>query len=171
MAAPSAATTTTRSVETASGSRYAPWARYQSPLEVQEPDRLRARPRPNVWSPLEYACHVRDVLKMQKERIQLALVEDEPAFAPMRREERVIEDRYNEQDPAEVAKELNDAASALAQTLETLDEEGWQRRGIYHWPTTQVRSVEWIGRHTLHEGRHHLWDIDRLLGATPSEQT
>ena len=111
------------------------------------------------------------MLEVQEERIQLALVEDEPAFAAMRREERVIDDRYNEQDPAEVAKELSDAATALARMLEALDEEAWQRTCIYNWPTTQVRTVEWIGRHTLHEGRHHLGDIDRLLGATPSEQT
>ena len=46
----------------------------QSSLEVQETSRLRARLRPDVWSPLEYACHVRDLLTVQKERIQLALV-------------------------------------------------------------------------------------------------
>ena len=86
----------------------------------------------------------------------------------MGREERILEDRYNEQDPVEVAKELTDAASALARLLETLDEDGWQRTGIYNWPTTQSRTVEWIGRHTLHEGRHHLWDIDRLLAGTAS---
>jgi hypothetical protein len=137
--------------------------RHQSSLTGQDARRLRARPRPDVWSPLEYACHVRDVLKVQRERIRLALAEDQPAFAPMRREERVIEDRYNEQDPADVIKELVDAAAALAHVLETLDEEGWRRTGIYNFPTTQVRTVEWIGRHTLHEGRHHLWDIDRLL--------
>jgi hypothetical protein len=112
---------------------------------------------------------VRDVFEAQRERIGLALVEHEPAFAPMRREERVVEDRYNEQDPAQVADELGLAASALAHMLESLDEEGWQRTGIYNWPTTQVRTVEWIGRHTVHEGRHHLWDIDRLLGGSPPE--
>ena len=142
---------------------------YRSCLEGQEPWRLRVRPRPDVWSPLEYACHVRDVLKVQKERIQLAIVEDQPAFAPMRREERVVEDRYNEQAPPEVANELADAAAALAQTLEALDDGAWQRTGVYNWPTTQVRTVEWIGRHTVHEARHHLWDIERLLAAAASE--
>ncbi len=143
---------------------------YKASLEVHEPGRLRARPQPDVWSPLEYACHVRDVLRVQEERIQLALVEEEPGFTPMGREERVVEGRYNEQDPAKVAEELGEAASALAHMLASLDERGWQRTGVYNWPTTQVRSVEWIGRHTLHEGRHHLWDVERLLHGTPPEQ-
>ena len=33
---------------------------------------LRRRPAPDVWSPLEYACHVRDVLWAQRERVYLA---------------------------------------------------------------------------------------------------
>ena len=28
------------------------------------PGDLRRRPRPDVWSPLEYACHVRDVFRI-----------------------------------------------------------------------------------------------------------
>ena len=42
---------------------------------------------------------------------------------------------------------------------EALDDAGWARTGVYHWPTTEVRTVEWIGRHTVHEGTHHLRDI------------
>ena len=145
--------------------------RFLASLEGHKPGRLRARPRPDVWSPLEYACHVRDVLQVQEGRIKLALVEDQPAFAPMGREERVVKDKYNEQDPTQVAEQLSEAASALAQMLGSLDEEAWQRTGVYSWPTRQVRTVDWIGRHTLHEGRHHLWDIGRLLQAPPPKQT
>jgi predicted carbohydrate-binding protein with CBM5 and CBM33 domain len=92
----------------------------------------------------------------------LAQAEDQPAFASMRREERVVEERYNEQQPGEVAREIAAAADALAAELEALDDRGWERTGIHSWPTTQVRTVEWIGRHTIHEGQHHLQDIDRL---------
>jgi hypothetical protein len=59
--------------------------RYRSALvDASQPGALlRARPKPDVWSPLEYACHVRDVLLTQRERVLLALVEDQPTFAPM----------------------------------------------------------------------------------------
>ena len=39
----------------------------------------------------------------------------------------------------------------------------WQRTGIYSYPTREVRTIEWIGRHTAHEGEHHLIDIARQL--------
>ncbi len=69
-------------------------------------DAVRKRPAPEVWSPLEYACHVRDMLGVQTERVELAQREIDPVFVPMGRDERVVEDRYNEQDPAAVAAEL-----------------------------------------------------------------
>jgi len=124
--------------------------------------RLRARPRAGVWSALEYACHVRDVHRVQEARILQACAEEQPDFASMRREERVLEERYNDQEPVVVASEIRSAADALARTLEALDETGWSRTGVYHWPTTEVRTVDWIGRHTVHESCHHLHDIHGL---------
>src|SRR5260370_38004117 len=32
---------------------------------------VRTRPEPQVWSPLEYACHVRDVCRIYDERLRL----------------------------------------------------------------------------------------------------
>ena len=51
------------------------------------------RPSPEQRSPIEYACHVRDVALMQRNRVYVALVEDEPSFKPMYRDERVAFDR------------------------------------------------------------------------------
>ena len=45
----------------------------------------------------------------------------------------------------------------------TLDAAGWERTGVYNYPTPQLRTVEWIGRHTVHELRHHTVDVERLL--------
>lgn len=137
------------------------------------PDLLRTRRSSGTWSPLEYGCHVRDVLIVQRERLALALSADTPRFASMRREERVVENRYNEQDPADVATRLIDAAGALAAVIDTLTPEGWARTGVYNYPTTQVRTLEWVVRHTIHEEQHHLLDVDRQLaspGRTPGER-
>jgi hypothetical protein len=124
---------------------------------------LRAHPREGVWSALEYGCHIRDVLKVQRARTLLALSERRPDFAPMRRDERVVEERYNEQDPDVVADQVVSNAAALARTFDGLEDAGWRRTGVYHWPTAEVRTVEWIGRHTVHEQVHHLLDLRRLL--------
>jgi hypothetical protein len=126
-------------------------------------DLLRAHPRAGSWSALEYGCHVRDVLRFQRDRVLLAQAEETPEFASMRRDERAIEESYNEQDPAEVAGELANAASDLTDTLRSLETAGWQRAGVYPWPVREVRTVEWIGQRTAHELAHHLFDCRRLL--------
>jgi DinB superfamily len=136
--------------------------RYGVVLAETDDDILRSHPIAETWSPLEYACHVRDVFRVQRERVLRALAEDQPVFASMRREERVVEERYNDQRATQVADEITEAAESFAQTLEALDADGWRRTGVYNWPTTRVRDVEWIGRHTIHEGEHHLQDIDPL---------
>lgn len=125
--------------------------------------RLSERSSPEIWSPLEYGCHVRDVLRFQRRRVMAAQVRDCPVFEPMRRDERAVEERYNEQDPLAIADEVAEAASLLAETLVALDDSGWQRAGIYPWPEPQARTVEWVTRWTAHELAHHLFDIRRLL--------
>jgi hypothetical protein len=132
-------------------------------LRSVEPDLLRAHPRAASWSALEYGCHVRDVLRFQRDRVLLAQAEDTPQFMSMRRDERAAEERYNEQDPLAVARQLMTAARLLERTLGSLDEEGWQRTGVYPWPVREVRTVEWIGQRTAHELAHHLFDCRRLL--------
>ena len=48
----------------------------------QHPDGLGRRIRPDVWSPLEYACHLRDVMLVQRERVLMARRRDRPSFRP-----------------------------------------------------------------------------------------
>jgi hypothetical protein len=74
--------------------------------------------------------------------------------------------RYNDQDPADVGEQLRAAAKELAGAFAALSPVEWQRTAIYNYPTTQERSLLWIARNTVHEGRHHLMDVDRVLGAT-----
>jgi hypothetical protein len=124
---------------------------------------LRTRPAPEVWSALEYACHVRDVFEVQRARLLLALEETRPAFTPMGRDERVLRDRYNDQEPEVVGDQLAAAARALATSFAELRDDQWDRTGIYNWPTTAERTMTWLGRHTIHEGRHHLGDLDAVL--------
>ncbi len=128
-----------------------------------------ARQRPSEgWSALEYGCHVRDVLVNQRDRIALTQVEDQPEFTPMGgvgREQLAVDQRYDLQDPSTVAAEVVRAADALAGPLASLDDVGWARTGVYGYPTREVRDVDWIARHTVHELHHHLGDVDRVLRA------
>lgn len=140
---------------------------YSARLLGTGPDALRRRPGPEVWSPLEYSAHVRDVLLVQRQRVLRALLHDAPTYEPMRRDERVVEQRDNEADPEVVARQVVTSADQLAELLEGLDACEWERIGVYPWPERTVRDVEWIGRHTVHEQVHHLFDVARSLQAQP----
>ncbi|MGR6320257.1 DinB family protein [Micromonospora soli] len=140
-------------------------ARYATALGAA-PDQRR-RPAEGVWSPLEYTCHVRDVLRVQGERLALALRVDAPEFVPMGRDERAVTERYNEQEPASVLAELATAADDLAARFAVLGPAELARTGVYPWPQRQARTLLWLGQHTIHEGEHHLLDIRRATGAGP----
>jgi hypothetical protein len=61
-------------------------------------DYLRVSPASDVWSPLQYGMHVRDMLRVFGDRILLAISEDHPSvpwFDPGEQEWR----RYNEMKP------------------------------------------------------------------------
>lgn len=119
-----------------------------------------ARPDDGTWSPLEYACHVRDVHRIFGERLALMLVEDEPTFANWDQDETALAERYAEQEPAAVASELVAAASAVAARYDALadaSEATWQRRGLRS--NGSEFTVDSIARYHLHDVVHHSHDV------------
>ena len=110
----------------------------------------RTRPEPGKWSPLEYACHVRDVFRLYDQRLELMLSQDDPQFPNWDQDETAVADRYGEQDPAEVAAALRRAAFAIAGRFEGVTGDQWRRTG-----TPQRRRP-------LHRG-----DLRPLLRARP----
>ena len=120
---------------------------------------VRSRRQPAVWSALEYGCHLRDVLLVQRERVLAALRVDRPDYPAMGRDERVVHDGYADQVPADVARQLADAAQMFGTVLGRLSDDDWNRTLLYHFPETSARSLRWVAVHTLHEAQHHLGDI------------
>ena len=102
---------------------------------------------------------MRDVLRVQTERVELVQHETDPGFAPMRRDERAVENAYNTQDPETVATEILADAATFAAFLDALDDNGWRRSGVYNFPEPRLRTVEWIAIHTTHELLHHRGDL------------
>src|SRR5436305_10063043 len=141
----------------------------QTLVDALSDGNLRSRPAPDVWSPLEYACHVRDVMQIQVGRVARGLAEDSPSFRPMQREERPARLRYNEQDPVVVREQVLDAAGALADVFDGLSEEQLARTVTYSWPAEMIRPLRWVGRHTVHELVHHRLDIERGRRTTAAE--
>jgi hypothetical protein len=119
---------------------------------------IRIRPNEATWSPLEYSAHVRDVLRIYRERIGLMVNTVDPLYANWDQDAAAVAAAYNRQDPAVVATELADAASALADDFDALSSADWTRVGRR---SDGARfSVSSISRYLLHDLEHHLWDVD-----------
>ncbi|HET8589262.1 MAG TPA: DinB family protein [Nakamurella sp.] len=124
---------------------------------VLQRDEVRSRPEPEVWSPLEYACHVRDVHRVFTERVRLMLDEDDPQFANWDQDATAVSERYWEQDPAAVAVELVAGAEAAAGQYDAVPPGAWERSG--RRSNGSVFTILSIGRYHLHDVVHHLHDV------------
>lgn len=118
-------------------------------------------PTPDCWTAIEYGGHVRDMLIVQRERILQARAVDTPPITPMGRDERVAWGEYAGLTAADISRQLNDSADALARTLEHLSAAEWQRRVVYNYPQRAERTLEWVAAHTMHEIVHHTLDVRR----------
>ena len=118
---------------------------------------VRARPTATTWSPLEYACHVRDVFALAGVRMRLMLEEDSPRFANWDQDATAIEDDYAGQDPAVVVVDLATAADDFAALVATVPEDAWQRTGLRG--DGAAFTVESFTRYLLHDPIHHLTDV------------
>jgi hypothetical protein len=120
---------------------------------------VRTRQTAGRWSSLEYACHIRDVLLVQRERVLKAMRGhgDEPF--PMGRDERVLHDGYNEQDPLDVAVQLEQSAILFTGLLDRLAPLEWDLEVDYAFPDPAMRNLKWVAVHTAHEVIHHLHDM------------
>jgi DinB superfamily len=115
------------------------------------------RPNDVTWSPLEYACHVRDVFRRYDGRVALMLTEDDPLYPNWDQDASAVEDRYEEQDPAEVVTDLIAAAERLATRLDRISGAEWDRPG--RRSDGASFTVSTIARYMVHDPIHHLWDV------------
>ena len=129
---------------------------------LAQPDATE-RPDDHTWSPLEYACHVRDVNRKFTERLTLMLEQDEPRFANWDQDATAVEDRYDLQDPAVVGPQVVEAAATVAAIYEDLahaDEQTRSRTGVRS--DGAVFTVDTLGRYHLHDLVHHAHDVRRV---------
>jgi hypothetical protein len=124
------------------------------------------RPRPDKWSPLEYGCHVRDVFRLYHYRLGLMLTEDDPLFPNWDQDETATADRYEEQDPAEVARQLGAAAEPLAGRFADVSQDQWRRTG--RRSDGAAFTIETFGRYFIHDPVHHLYDVTGVRHAAAS---
>ncbi|WP_435771008.1 DinB family protein [Nocardioides sp. SYSU DS0651] len=119
------------------------------------------RPAPAVWSPTEYACHVRDVHVLFAQRLGQMLTEDDPLFANWDQDETARVQRYDLQRAVDVAPALESAADRVAAIYDSVPPESWSRPG--RRSNGSVFTVASLGRYHLHDAVHHQWDVRWMM--------
>lgn len=117
------------------------------------------RPEPTVWSPVEYACHVRDTCRIFRGRLELMLTEENPTFANWDQDQTAVAEDYFHQVPEQVADQLASEAEATAAAFDAVRPDQWQRpsRRSNGSPFT----VRTFAVYFLHDVEHHVHDVAR----------
>jgi hypothetical protein len=126
------------------------------PAVLTRPDAAR-RPDDSTWSPLEYGAHVRDVFRISSTRLALMLDADDPLFANWDQDETAVEERYGEQDPETVARDIQKAGHEFAAALGRVTDDQWSRTG--RRSDGAAFTVDTFARYVAHDPVHHLWDV------------
>lgn len=140
-------------------------ARLDTLLRTTPDDVLRSRPDPDRWSPLEYACHVRDVFVLYEYRLGLMLDQDDPLFPNWDQDATAVEQDYRSQDPGEVATGLSRAAASVAGAFDRVRPDQWDRPGRRSDGATF--TVASFARYFVHDPLHHLVDVGLAIDDRP----
>jgi len=124
---------------------------------VVERPGAEVRPDDSTWSPLEYACHVRDVFSLFDQRLRLMLGEDGARFANWDQDQAAIDGGYATADPATVAAELEAEGRRVAASFAGVTEGQWPRTGTRS--NGSEFTVLTFSRYFMHDVVHHLHDV------------
>jgi hypothetical protein len=126
-------------------------------LEVLATPKVRRRPNSQTWSPLEYACHVRDVFRIYDQRLHLMLQESNPLFPNWDQDATALTERYWEQDPVLVSPALLEAGDTIARSFAAVTDRQWSRTG--RRSDGAAFTVDSFARYFIHDPVHHLYDV------------
>lgn len=121
---------------------------------------IRQRPSPEVWSALEYAVHVRDVIVFYADRIDRVLNEERPQMTGADFSSMPERRGYLDEDPAVVVDAIAENSVVVKELLSSLSADQWARVGI--GMEGDERTLLALARRLAHDGQHHLLDLDRL---------
>ena len=118
----------------------------------------RERPQPATWSPLEYAAHSRDVLRVMRERLEQMLATDGATFDSWDQDAAAVSARYDLQDPARVAQEYAEQVAVTAAAFDAVEDGQWHHRGSRAGTGFTVGT---LAVYLVHDIEHHLHDVAR----------
>jgi hypothetical protein len=136
-------------------------------LDAEDDDVLRRRPSPTVWSGLEYLAHTRDAIAVNGWGLAKTVIEDHP----------VLEwpgdgdvDKPADDNPVSTTPDAETGLSELSANVERVadkasrtDAGDWRRPATLRGSRDEEVDALWFLHHCVHEGVHHLRDVQRVL--------
>ena len=119
------------------------------------------RPVAQIWSPLEYAAHVRDMCRLACERVELMLTETVPTFSNWDQDEQAEINDYLNADTLTISADLERQLELAARTFDEVPASSWERSGLRG--DGKVFTVRSFSCFVLHEVEHHLQDAEQGL--------
>lgn len=121
---------------------------------------VAVRPADGVWSPLEYACHVRDVCDVMRGRLEATLAgggESPVLLDNWDQDATAVEKQYWRSDPGEVGAQLRGSFEAAAAAFATPHRRQWAWSAVRSDGATF--TLDTLGKYFVHDLVHHLWDV------------
>ena len=144
-------------------------ASFRAAVAAIPSDAYRRRPEAGTWSVVEYLCHVRDVYATYTIRLHRARTEHEPVLEPMLNDLRARRFDYLHRDVEAVLDELEANAAGFRAEITRTPSGSWERQ-VSRLPGER-RTARWLARQAMHEGVHHLRDVERVGARVASSPT
>ena len=123
---------------------------------------VRTRPAEGVWSALEYTAHVAQTIDLMAPAIRQIALEDNPSLFSFDPDVQAEEQDYNDWTLLQAIAELESACADLSMAIEYCASSDWHRIGTFSYGEREAIDV---ARNAVHEGNHHLLDIQRGLSS------
>jgi len=130
---------------------------------IDDDEVLRRRPNPDTWSALEYTAHVADILDAMTPQLVEVVQKDNPKLEdPLDQDQRAIDRAYNEMEPRAVLDWLQRSVTTAVDTCAGFTPDDWSRTAQYPYGERELIDIV---RNMVHEGVHHLRDVENVLRA------
>jgi hypothetical protein len=129
--------------------------------EQEDEDALiRRKPDPATWSALAYTVHIADVLAWHADAVRRMLDVDDATVDWPSKDEAAWETTANAEDPGDALDRVGREAERLAAALDDVHGDAWSREADFPWGRRDLLTT---ARNAVHEGHHHLRDVERVL--------
>lgn len=123
---------------------------------------IRRKPDAATWSALAYTVHVADVFEWHADAVRRMLDTDDASIAWPSSDEAAWETSANATDRDAALDRLARESNRLAAVLDDVHGEAWTREAEFDWGRRDILAT---ARNAVHEGHHHLDDVERVLAS------